>query len=154
MKIQGFGYTLAFMAFFAIGTSAFILAILAGELRDYYAGRSDLEKAEQKIKDLELLNSDYDAAMEHLENDPEVIERLAAPTLGKEPEREDTAYPKAGPKFLALAKQAGEEKEDSSGVPVWLERCNDPVLKKLLLGSGVCLILISFVCFRLRKTAK
>lgn len=151
---QALSNTFVFMAFFAVGTAAFILAILAGELHSYYAGRSNLQKAYHRIDQLEQLNSDYDAAIKYLATDPNVIARLAGPTLGREPNETDTAYPKASLQFLAIAKQAVAEKTETKtqdGVPRWLKRCNQPKLRWLLFTSGICLILTSFVCFRMKK---
>ncbi len=106
--------------------------------------------AEESLKKLEILNTDYDILLRQLEEDPGIIERIAPATLGMEPNEANTVYPKVTVEQLdaarkVLAKDLGQQPDTE--VPKWIIRCSDPSKRIALFSAGAFLILISFICF-------
>ena len=99
------------------------------------------------------MNDDYDAVLEQLKQNPELIEKLAPAVLGTEPadSNDTTVYPKANADNLAVIRKilAEDVNTDSNtpAIPDWLERSSDPRRRIILFMAGACLILISFDCF-------
>jgi len=142
---------LVFVVFFSSGAAALGGAVLCDDLIRYCRNREVLREAESAIRRLESLNAEYDVLLEQLENNPELLRRIAPVTLGTEPNDPNTAYPKARARELALARKAvidhvGEEPAEAA-IPIWLQRCSDPPKRIVLFISGASLILISMVCF-------
>jgi len=105
------------------------------------------------------VNADYDALLEQLEKDPNLIKRLAPAALGTEPEDANAVYPRATPEQLAAARKAlTQDPNDQSTVPTlpeWLTRCSEPRRRITLFVAGSVLILISFTCFTpVKQTTK
>jgi hypothetical protein len=142
---------LFFVVFFSVGGAALGGAVLCDDLILYCLNRRLISEAESSLERLDSLNSEYDALLDELEKDPNLLKRIAPATLGTEPDDPNAIYPKAKARELALARkalldQAGVEAA-ASAVPAWLERCSDPSRKLGLFVAGAGLVLISLVFF-------
>ena len=142
-----------FFLFFSIGAASLSSSILCDDLIRYYRNKQLLKTAQDSLSRLESLNTDYDALLKRLEEDPNlVVERLAPATYGTGSEDPNTVYPRATSQQLAAAHKAlmeeSNQKPTEAAMPQWLRRCSKPRNRILLFTSGVVLVLISFVCFR------
>jgi hypothetical protein len=128
-------------------------SILCDDLIRYYQNKQLLRTSRQSLERLESLNTDYDALLKQLEEDPNmIVERLAPVTFGTEADDPNTVYPRVTSRQLAAARKAliEESNQEPTGaaMPQWLSRCSELKNRILLFVSGVVLVLISFVCFR------
>jgi hypothetical protein len=151
MQRQKIIRALLFVVFFGIGASAVSISILCDDLLGYYRNRQLLRKAQESLNQLESLNADYDALLQQLDKDPNLIRRIAPVTLGAEPEEEEAVYPKAAERELAAARKAlmedsGRENTEPAA-PDWVVRCCEPSRRIILFLAGAFLILISFIWF-------
>jgi hypothetical protein len=151
MQRQGILYILLFVVFFSIGAAALGAAVLCDDFIQYCRNKSLLQEGETSIKRLESLNAEYDALLQELEKDPNLLQRIVPVTLGTEPNDPNTAYPKARSGELAIARKAllaqAEEEPAVPTIPVWLQRCSEPPKRITLFIAGASLVLISMVCF-------
>jgi hypothetical protein len=151
MQSQGVIHFFFFLVFFSIGAAALGGAVLCDDLILYCQNRQLVKEAERSLERLDSLNGEYDALLQQLENDPNLLKRIAPVTLGTEPEDPNAIYPKARARELALARkalveQAGEAPAEEA-VPRWLQRCSEPSRKLGLFVAGAGLVLISLVFF-------
>jgi len=144
-----------FVLFFGVGATALNSSILCDDLVQYYRNKKLLEDARESLERLESLNADYDVLLESLEEDPNLLRRLAPATLGPRHQDANAIYPRATAEQLAAVSKAMMEESSrqskASAMPEWLRRCSEPRRRKALLFCGVALILTSFVCFRPAK---
>lgn len=144
-----------FVLFFGVGATALNSSILCDDLVQYYRNKKLLQEARESLEHLESLNADYDALLESLEEDPNLLRRLAPAALGPRHQDANAIYPRATAEQLAAVSKAMMEESnrqsEASAMPEWLKRCSEPRRRKTLLFSGVALILTSFVCFRPTK---
>jgi len=148
-----------FVIFFSIGAASLGVSILCDDLVQYYRNRQLLKVTQQSLDRLESLNTDYNALLEQLEKDPNLVKRLAPATLGTEPEDANAFYPRAAREQLTAAREAltKNQSDQSTGpmLPEWLTRCSEPRRRITLFVAGSFLILISFTCFvPARQTGK
>ena len=140
-----------FVVFFSIGAAALSGSILCDDLLLYYHNKGLLKDEKELSSQLKSLNADYDALLQQLRDDPNLIKRIALVTVGKEAEDANTIYPKATAEQLAAARKAlteetgGEPAEET--LPMWLTRCREPRRRTMLFFAGAGLILVSFICF-------
>ena len=73
-----------FVVFFSIGAAALGGSILFADLLQYYNNKEMLKEKKQLSSRLKSLNADYDALLKQLNNDPNLLKRIADVTLGKE----------------------------------------------------------------------
>ena len=151
MQSQGVIHFFFFLVFFSIGAAALGGAVLCDDLILYCQNRQLVKEVERSLERLDSLNGEYDALLAQLENDPNLLKRIAPVTLGTEPEDPNAIYPKARARELALARkalveQAGEAPAEEA-VPRWLQRCSEPSRKLGLFVAGAGLVLISLVFF-------
>jgi len=151
MRRQNIIRAFLFVVFFSIGAAALSGSILFADLLRYYNNR-ELLKAEKELSNqLRSLNTDYDALLQQLRDDPNLVERIAPATLGMEHNDVDTIYPKATAEQLAAARKALTEETSTepadTTLPQWLTRCREPRRRTMLFFAGAGLILISFICF-------
>jgi hypothetical protein len=151
MQRHGILRFLVFVIFFSSGAAALGGAVLCDDFIQYCRNQHLLKQGETSIHRLEALNTEYDALLDHLENNSDLFQRIAPVTLGTKIEDPNTIYPKARARELSVARKtvtelAGEEPADVS-IPRWLQRCSDPPKRLVLFISGASLILISMVCF-------
>jgi hypothetical protein len=159
MRRQNILRTLLFVVFFSIGAAAMYISVICDELVEHYHKRQLLKAGQRCIARLKSLETDYDALLQQLEEDPDFIERLGSAVFGTGQEDKDTIYPIVTPEQLDAARRALTE--DSSQplpepmIPGWLTRCREPRRRIMLFLSGAFLILISFVWFgRAEKTSR
>ena len=151
MRGQNILRALLFVVFFSIGAAALAGSILSNDLLRYYHNKQLLKASEESLKQLESLNAAYDALLEQLEKDPNLVRRIAPATLGTEPADANTIYPKVTAEQLAAASKAltDETNKDFEEpvIPRWLNRCSEPRRRIILFVAGAALILTSFACF-------
>ena len=151
MQRRNFIRLILFVVFFSIGATSLGISILCDDLVQYYRNKKLLTVTQQSLNKLESLNTDYDALLEQLEDDPNLVKRLAPATLGVEPEDANAFYPRATPEQLDAARQALEQdpnsQSDAPTLPHWLTRCSEPRRRITLFIAGSFLVLISFTCF-------
>ena len=143
---------LAFCVFSAIGISAIAVSILIEpELADYYRNKELLKENEAANEEIKSLISEYEAQIELIKKNPEVLERLKKVTLGEEKGDEGSVYPEITDSGLAQATAALFEDlkahKTKPMVPQWIQRCREPDNRKVLFGAGAGLILVGFVFF-------
>ncbi len=140
-----------FVVFFSIGAAALGGSILCADLLLYYHNKGLLKDEKELSNQLKSLNTDYDALLQQLRDDPNLIKRIANVTLGKDDNDANTIYPKATAEQLAAARKALTEETSSepteATLPRWLTRCREPRRRTMLFFAGAGLILISFICF-------
>jgi hypothetical protein len=146
--------TFFFVLFFSVGTASLGISVLSVDLVQDYQNRQYMTSSKQSLEEIRELNYEYDALLAQLENDPNLVTRLAPATLGTEQSEPNTVYPKISANTLAAARKAITKSDDQPNEPVlpaWLERSIEPQKRKALFYSGIALVLISFVCFRPAK---
>ena len=157
MQRRNFIRLILFVVFFSIGAASLGISILCDDLVQYYRNRRQLTVTQQSLNRLESLNDDYDALLDQLEKDPNLVKRLAPATLGTEPEDANAVYPRATPEQLAAARKAlaldPNDQSEGPMLPNWLTRCSEPRRRTTLFIAGSFLILISFTCFAPTKQA-
>ena len=156
MQRQGVLHLLLFVIFFGIGAGALGIAVLCDDLVEHCRSKNLVQEAESSLRRLESLNTEYDVLIEQLENDPNLLKRIAPVTLGAQPEEPCAVYPKAKARELAVARKALLEQADQevteAPVPRWLRRCSEPAKRVVLFIAGAGLVLISLVCFTSNPT--
>jgi hypothetical protein len=151
MNIQEAIRAFFFILFFFAGTAALGLSVLCEDMVQYYQNRQHIVLAKESIEKARILNEDYDALLSQLENDPNLVRRLAQATVGTAINEPNTAYPRPTQNELIAAREAltgPDEQSQEPQLPRWLARSIEPQKRKTLFLSGIALILISFVCFR------
>ena len=142
---------LLFCFFFAIGTGAITLAVLADEIRDYCQGRCLLAKALADNEDIQFLTIEYAAQIDQIRMDPNIIGRLERVTLGRQPDEEDTAFPRASEEMLSEAATAILEHlrtdRPTRKIPTWAQRISEPNIRYSLFFAGAGLVLVTFIFF-------
>ena len=140
-----------FCLFFAVGTGAVALAVLADEISDYCQGRNLLEKTLADNEDIQFLTIEYEAQIHEIRKDPNIISRLERVTLGRQPGAEDTAFPRASEELLTEAGAAVladlRTSRPAREIPKWVKRCSEPNVRRSLFFAGAGLILVTFIFF-------
>ena len=143
--------TILFVAFFSIGAAAIAASVLCDDFVQHYRHKHFLSQAERLTLKLESLNDDYDAVLTRLEDDPNLIKRIAPAAIGADHTDPNTIVPRATAWELAEAKKAlakiAEAKPNEPAMPQWLERSREPQNRIYLFAAGAALVLTSFVCF-------
>jgi hypothetical protein len=151
MHRQDVLHILVFVVFFGIGAVALGGSVLCEDLIRYCRDKNAIRESQRSIERLNSLNKEYDALLEQLDKDPDLLKRIATPALGKEPNDPDTAYPRTKTQELQIARQAlldqSGQDPPASEVPQWLLRCAEPRRRIALFVAGASLIIISLVCF-------
>ena len=150
MQSQDVIHFLLFVTFFSIGAVALGGAVLCDDLILYCRNKQLIADAKLSVDRLVSLNSEYDALLEKLRTDPNLLKRIAPATLGTEPEDPNAVYPRVKARELAVARKALLDEADQEATPVvptWLERCSEPRRKLGLFIAGAGLVLISLVFF-------
>ncbi|MHC4637458.1 MAG: hypothetical protein ACYTBP_11235 [Planctomycetota bacterium] len=141
-----------FLLFFTVGAGALGLSILVEDLTGYYSNKQYLKTSEEAIERLKLLNEEYDTLLNHLEEDPNLLDRIVPMVLGVPPDaNENMIYPKMKARQLeaavkVLENESGQVQADEQ-VPIWLVRAQESRKRIILFLCGACLILVSFACF-------
>jgi hypothetical protein len=147
--------TLLFVVFFSIALATLSISVLCDDLVRYYQNKHLLKTAEQSLSHLKSVNADYDALLESIKKDPELLKRIAPATLGVSPADPNAIYPKVKAEQLAAARKAlsedAKENQAEPQIPKWLERCSSPRRRGALFAASAALIVVSFTCFRPAK---
>ena len=151
MLIQKIVHFLLFVIFFSVGAGALGLAALCDDLIVYWRNERLVKEAHLSLDRLRSLNEEYDALLGELQNDPNLLRRIAPATLGTLPEDPNAVYPKARAQELAVARRAlmdrAEQESGEAALPKWLQRCSEPRHRIALFLAGAGLVLISLVFF-------
>jgi hypothetical protein len=151
MQRQSVSRSILFVIFFGVGAASLGGSVLCDDLVRHHENRDILRTARESLERLESLNAEYDVLLRQLQEDPNLIKRVAPVTLGTEPEDPNAVYPRARAAELATARKALLAQEDQqaadSAVPSWLIRCSEPRRRIAIFSSGAVLVLISIVCF-------
>jgi hypothetical protein len=151
MQSQKIVHFLLFVAFFSVGAGALGGAALCDDLVLYWRNEQLVKEAHLSLDRLRSLNDEYDALLKELQDDPNLLKRIAPATLGTLPEDPNAIYPKARAQELAIARRAlmdqtGQTLSDDA-IPKWLQRCSEPRHRIALFLAGAGLVLISLVFF-------
>jgi hypothetical protein len=147
--------TLVFVVFFSIAAASLSVSVLCGDLVRYYQSKHLLKEARQSLEQLKSLNADYDALLNSIDKNPNLIKRIAPVTLGVEPGDANAIYPRVSAKDgvadlraarKALAEDPNRPKTEPP-IPQWLARCSKPRQRAALFLISAALIVVSFVCF-------
>lgn len=117
----------------------------------YFENTQLLEESTASVEKLESLISDYEELLKQRQDDPNLVKRIIAVTMGGDVNEPNTAYPKLTANELqaakiTLAKQQKEIKKKKV-VPEFLVRCNEPRRRIGLFLAGASLVMVSFICF-------
>jgi len=151
MGVENLIRALLFAVFFSIGAAVLGTTVLCDDLIGFYHNRALLEQSRQFSDKLRALIADYDALLEQLDSDPNLIKRIAPAALGTIVTDANTVYPKATAEALAAAREALAKQDNrphhQGQIPVWLQRCTQPRRRIMLFACGAALVLISLTCF-------
>lgn len=139
-----------FILFFTIGSFSLGVSVLCEDLIQYYQNRHLVRSAQESLEKLESLNTDHDALLNTLHEDPNYIRRIAPAAIGIGYEDANVVNPRVEAEQLAAARRALTDPNQSAAeppIPGWLSRCSEPPKRLTLFIAGIALILISFVCF-------
>ena len=144
--------TRLFVVFFSIAAATLSISVLCDDVVRYYQNKHFLKTAEQSLSRLKSLTADYEALLESIKKDPELLKRIAPATLGVSPADPNVIYPKVKAEQLAAARKAlaDDDKENQTELqlPNWLIRCSSPRRRGALFAASAALIVVSFTCFR------
>ncbi|RKY09422.1 MAG: hypothetical protein DRP66_02320 [Planctomycetota bacterium] len=143
---------LLFCIFFTAGAGAVALSILIDpEISNYYQSRLQLRQVEEGNVRVKRLIAQYDAQIQQIEMDPNLLGKLQRFTFGHEPDLDGAILPKASEEELAAAKTAlFAELNNQKGarlVPQWVHRCARTNNRRVLFVSGCGLLVITFIFF-------
>jgi hypothetical protein len=144
---------LFFCVFFSIGAGAIVLSILIDpELTTYYSNLQYLEDTRLENETLVSLTDQYQAQIDLITKEPNVLGRLKPLTFGRPPAAdEQTAVPTADSRELMQTAKvildAMNQPPPPMPIPKWLERCMQKNFRTALFASGAGLVLISFIFF-------
>ena len=150
-KIFGFIF---FAVFFGTGAAALVFAILSEQLVEHWRNRGTLSEARQTMEKLRVLNDDYDELLAKLENNPELLQRLAPAVLGTDANDPNTINPHFTQQQLQAVRLALKEQteQQQKEPPAWLMRATEPRRRLAIFLASAFLILISFIWFGAAKT--
>ncbi len=149
--------TVFFCLFVGVGLVALTASILADELLELYLYKAEIRRKEEFNKRLQKLTAEYESVIKQIEDDPNILARLAGVSLGIEPNSVDTAFPRAPEHARLIAEKIllqQQSKADEPAPPDWLMRCNEPLARTIMFLCAAGLIIVSFVCFGAKKPGK
>lgn len=151
MRMESFTRFILFCIFFVFGLGAFSLSILCEDIRLYYSSKEDMNNVQASLETLAMLDEDYEALLERIESDPELLQQVIDSTFGNVEQDSNIARPRTNAEQLAAVKEALLKSSDSQntngGVPKYLERITDPRMRLALLLAGASLIITAFIFF-------
>ncbi|MHC5083077.1 MAG: hypothetical protein ACYTET_03960 [Planctomycetota bacterium] len=147
---------LLFCLFFLPGIGAIVLSIIAEpELVNYYKSRHLLWEIEHQNKKIQSLTTQYQAQIDLVQSEPNILARFAPNTFGTEPKAPDTIFPKSqNDKLKAETERILSRMQNVTPVdpvPHWLGRILQPKIRRGLFLSGAGLVLITFIFFGTTK---
>ena len=143
-----------FCLFFTVGAGAITLSILIEpELSTYFHNQQILDQIQAENEKIKDLTSQYQAQVDLIESEPNVLARLERVTFGST-FADETEQPPILPTDNQALKEAAqsvlEEVDDSppqTQLPRWFERCREPNTRTALFAAGAGLVLITFLFF-------
>jgi hypothetical protein len=149
--MSNFVRLLLFIMLFSIGAVALAAAALYPDLMRYYRYNQLLQSVRESTEKLESLNARYDALLKNIEQDPNILSRVAPAVIGAEPVDTNAVYPRATAEELAAARLAlekyDEKKTAEMPLPEYLQRLGRPQYRIAMFICGCGLVLIAFICF-------
>jgi len=152
MQGQNVIRAILFVVFFGVAAASLSVSVLCNDLVWYYRSEHLLKEAQESLNQLKSLNADYDALLNSIEKNPDLIKRIAPATLGTEPADANAIYPRVKAES-ALRRTARKALSDPNrprtepAIPKWLTRCSEPRRRAILFFVSAALILVSFICF-------
>lgn len=149
--MRNFVRLLLFIILFSTGAVSLAVAVLYPDLLRYYRYNQLLRSARESIEQLESLNARYDALLNNIEQDPNILSRAAPAVIGTEPVDANAVYPRATAEELSAAAEALDKNQDNASMelplPEYLQRLARPQYRIAMFVCGCGLILIAFICF-------
>ena len=143
--------TVLFCSFFTIGIVAISVTALSQEAIEYYRNKNLLSQTEMQIERLEERYNKYTEQVEFAKSHPKAIERLRTVQFGDAPKSDDQVYyPKVNSEIETDINELSSQEAlatNTSNIPVWLERINQPKPKMMIFILGSLLVLIAFGLF-------
>ena len=144
---------LLFCVFFFAAASAIAISILAGELATYYNNRQLQKKILDDNARINRLISRYDAQIQQIKAEPNILSMLQPITFGSQPQGEEIAFPTASTEQLIAASQAlledlqNEKQISDSNINRWIQRITNAKNRRTIFISGAALMIITFIFF-------
>ena len=149
--MNNFVRLILFVIFFSIGSAVLAAAVLVPDLVRYYQYRQVLHSAEKSVEELELLNEKYDTLLKNIEEDPNLLSRVAPVIMGSDFNEPNAVYPEATAEELEFVRQALQDLQPKDPnevvVPGWLGRCSQSNMRLAMFLCGAALVLVSLTCF-------
>jgi cell division protein FtsB len=140
-----------FCIFFSVGAGAIALSILAEEIETYFANRRTYAQTMEMNEKIEKLIAEYEAQIEEIEKNPEILKKLERITFGAVEGEEGSEHPRAAVEQLAAARAAlleeMEGKKEEKMIDKWVGRIVEPKARMRLFFAGAGLVLITFMFF-------
>lgn len=140
-----------FCIFFSVGAGAIALSILADEIETYFANRRTYAQTLEANERIEKLIAEYEAQIEQIEQNPEILKKLERITFGAVEGEEDSEHPRAAVEQLAAARAALleeiETEKEERAIDRWVGRIAEPKARMRLFFAGAGLVLITFMFF-------
>ena len=140
-----------FCIFFSVGAGAIALSILAEEIETYFANRRTYAQTLEMNERIEKLIAEYEAQIEEIEKNPEILKKLERITFGAVEGEEGSEHPRAAVEQLAAARAAlleeMEGKKEEKMIDKWVGRIVEPKARMRLFFAGAGLVLITFMFF-------
>jgi hypothetical protein len=133
-----------------------VVSILAKpELTNYYHNKAMLAEIQKQNEKIRSLTQQYDAQIQYIEAEPNVLGRLRPMMFGQKPHAKDTAFPQV--RNETLRAETGkilariEQPQESRVIPVWLDRIRTPRIRRGLFLAGAGLVIIACIFFGTNK---
>ena len=149
-----------FFVFSTVGMGAIGIALLAGQLANYYADRDIILTHQQRIENLEKLRDQQAELLKNLDN-PSVWQRAAVGNYNYDQTQDDPANPTNPPDLPIISDELQKildkiDQQHPTAQPSRLQRAVETLAAQttyqiLLLVSGAALIILSLTCFTRRK---
>lgn len=140
-----------FCIFFSVGAGAIALSILAGEIETYYENRRTYAQTMEMNEKIEKLIAEYEAQIEEIEKNPEILKKLERITFGAVEGEEGSEHPRAAVEQLAAARAAlmeeMESKREDRIIDKWVGRIVETKARMRLFFAGAGLVLVTFMFF-------
>ncbi len=149
--MNNFIRTIWFIVFFSIGSAALAIAVLIPDFVRYYRYRQVQHETEKSVRELESLNTKYDMLLKNIEDDPNLLNRVAPVIMGSDFNEPNAVYPETTAEGLNIARQALQNLQPIDPneviVPNWLNRCSQPNMRLAMFLCGGALVMLSFICY-------
>lgn len=155
-----------FCLFFTVGAGAITLSILIEpEMGTYFQNRQKVEEIGRENDKISDLAAQYQAQIDLLRSEPNVLARLERVTFGRTFQTgnpQDAILPADNQALKETAQSILKDFQDNTPaqtpLPPWFQRCRQPNTRTALFAAGAGLVLITFQFFgspnKTPKTAK